>query len=85
MLEGDITKAFVHAYDEQAESLFQNYLDHVEAYVLKRKVTGQNNEEMDPDIKFLESIEQQIGITGTVRWFPSRCYELCNAHFKKKW
>ncbi|MBB3698630.1 hypothetical protein KMW28_15270 [Flammeovirga yaeyamensis] len=65
MLEGDITKAFVHAYDEQAESLFQNYLDHVEAYVLKRKVTGTNNEEMDPDIKFLESIEQQIGISGT--------------------
>ncbi|WP_205959789.1 hypothetical protein [Flammeovirga aprica] len=65
MLESDITKAFVHAYDEQAESLFQNYLDHVEAYVLKRKVQGQNNEEMEPDLKFLGSIEQQIGIAGT--------------------
>jgi serine protein kinase len=66
MLETDITRAFVHAYEEQAESLFQNYLDHVEAYVLKRKVVDRNaNEEMAPDLKFLSSIEEQIGITAT--------------------
>lgn len=66
MLESDITRAFVHAYEEQAESLFQNYLDHVEAYVLKRKVIDRTaNEEMEPDIKFLSSIEEQIGITTT--------------------
>lgn len=66
MLESDITRAFVHAYEEQAESLFQNYLDHVEAYVLKRKVIDRmHNEEMEPDHKFLSSIEEQIGITST--------------------
>jgi serine protein kinase len=66
LLESDITRAFVHAYEEQAESLFQNYLDHVEAYVLKRKVIDRNhNEEMEPDHKFLSSIEEQIGITAT--------------------
>lgn len=65
MLETDITKAFVHAYEEQAETLFQNYLDHVEAYVLKRKVMHNNKEEGNPDIKFLASIEEQIGITGS--------------------
>jgi serine protein kinase len=66
MLEKDITKAFVHAYEEQAESLFQNYLDHVEAYVLKRKVVDKSTkDQMDPDTKFLSSIEEQIGITGT--------------------
>lgn len=66
ILEGDITKAFVHAYEEQAESLFQNYLDHVEAYVLKRKVIDRNaNEEMEPDARFLSSVEEQIGITST--------------------
>jgi len=31
ILEKEITKAFVSAYDEQAESLFNNYLDHAEA------------------------------------------------------
>jgi serine protein kinase len=30
MLEKEITKAFVYSYQEQAESLFQNYLDHAE-------------------------------------------------------
>ncbi|GAA4823751.1 hypothetical protein [Algivirga pacifica] len=64
MLEADITKAFVHAYEEQAETLFQNYLDHVEAYVLKRKVND-GKSEMAPDVKFLASIEEQIGITGS--------------------
>lgn len=65
MLEGDITKAFVHAYEEQAETLFQNYLDHVEAFVLKRKVLGANKEEMNADVKFLATIEEQIGIIGS--------------------
>lgn len=66
MLEEDIAKAFVHAYEEQAESLFQNYLDHVEAYVLKKKlVDPTNKEEIEPDVEFLASIEEQIGITAT--------------------
>ncbi|MGK7394925.1 MAG: hypothetical protein ACNS62_10145 [Candidatus Cyclobacteriaceae bacterium M3_2C_046] len=66
MLETDITRAFVYAYEEQAETLFHNYLDHVEAYVLKKKVINQNSkEEMDPDEEFLSSIEEQVGITGT--------------------
>ena len=36
ILEKEITKAFVYSYREQAESLFQNYLDHSEAYVSKK-------------------------------------------------
>ena len=31
LLEKEITKAFVYSYQEQAEALFQNYLDHAEA------------------------------------------------------
>ena len=68
ILEKEITKAFVSAYDEQAEALFNNYLDHAEAYVnmstVKDRVT---NEEIQPDEKFMASIEEQIGITGTSR------------------
>ena len=37
LLEKEITKAFVYSYQEQAESLFQNYLDHAEAYVTKTR------------------------------------------------
>lgn len=63
-LEKEITKAFIHSYREQAESLFNNYLDNAEAYVnknrLKDKATG---EELEPDEKFMRSIEEQIGVS----------------------
>ena len=66
ILEKEITKAFVSAYDEQAESLFNNYLDHAEAYVNMSTVKdGVTNEEIAPDENFMSSIEEQIGIVGT--------------------
>lgn len=66
ILEKEITRAFVYSYAEQAESLFQNYLDHAEAYVNKTKLKDRNTkEELEPDVKFLQSIEEQIGVTGT--------------------
>jgi serine protein kinase len=66
LLEKEITKAFVSAYDEQAESLFDNYLDHAEAYVNSTQVKDRvTNEDMEPDEKFLQSIEEQIGIKGS--------------------
>jgi serine protein kinase len=66
MLEQEITKAFVYSYKEQAESLFQNYLDHAEAFVNKTKVKDPNTkEELQPDEAFLKSIEEQIAIIGS--------------------
>ena len=68
MLEKEITKAFVSAYQEQAESLFDNYLDHAEAYVNGTKVKDKTTkEEMNADESFLTSIEEQIGIVGSAR------------------
>ena len=66
ILEKEITRAFVYSYQEQAESLFQNYLDHAEAYVNKSKVKDRNTkEELAPDEGFLKSIEEQIAIIGS--------------------
>ena len=68
ILEKEITKAFVSAYDEQAEALFNNYLDHAEAYVNMSTVKDAiTSEEIQPDESFMSSIEEQIGITGTSR------------------
>jgi len=68
ILEKEITKAFVTAYEEQAESLFNNYLDHAEAYVNNTKVRDRvTSEDMEPDEKFLQSIEEQIGIKGSAK------------------
>ena len=66
ILEREITRAFVYSYQEQAESLFQNYLDHAEAYVNKGKVKDRNTkEELSPDEGFMKSIEEQIAIIGS--------------------
>jgi len=66
VLRKEITKGFVYAYQEQAESLFQNYLDHAEAFVNKTRVKDRNTrEELQPDEAFLKSIEEQIAIIGS--------------------
>ncbi len=66
ILEVEVTKAFIHGYKEQAQDLFNNYLDHAEAYANRTKIKDRNTgEELEPDEKFLQSIEEQIGISGT--------------------
>jgi serine protein kinase len=66
VLEKEITKAFVYSYQEQAESLFQNYLDHAESYVTKKKFKDRSTGEvLEPDEGFMKSIEEQIAIIGT--------------------
>jgi serine protein kinase len=66
VLEKEITKAFVYSYQEQAESLFQNYLDHAEAYVTKKKFKDRSTGEvLEADEGFMKSIEEQIAIIGT--------------------
>ncbi len=66
ILEKEITRAFIHGYSEQAESLFNNYLDHAEAFANSTKIKDKNTgEELEPDIKFLQSIEEQVGIYST--------------------
>src|ERR1019366_1575204 len=66
LLEKELTRAFVYSYQEQAEALFQNYLDHAESYVNKTKVRDRNTkEELPPDDGFLKSIEEEIEIIGS--------------------
>ncbi len=64
ILEKEVTRAFIHGYKEQAEDLFDNYLDHAEAYANKTKLKDKNTgEELMPDEEFMRSIEEQLGIT----------------------
>lgn len=66
ILEGEIAKAFVTAYEEQAQSLFDNYLDNAEAFTTRQKMKDRvTSEEREPDEKFMKAIEEQIGITGS--------------------
>ncbi|MBO8141969.1 MAG: PrkA family serine protein kinase [Firmicutes bacterium] len=64
----EVQKAFVYSYEESARRLFDNYLDHVEAYCnwhkIKDPVTG---EEVEPDEKLMRSIEEQIGVSENAK------------------
>ena len=64
ILEKEITKAFIHSFREQAESLFNNYIDNAEAFVNKTRIKdAQTGEELKPDEEFMRSIEEQIGVS----------------------
>jgi serine protein kinase len=64
----EIQKAFVYSFEESARTLFDNYLDNIEAYCnwgrLKDPLTG---EEMEPDERLMRSIEEQIGISDNAK------------------
>ncbi len=66
LLENEIAKAFITAYEEQAQSIFENYLDNAEAFTtsckLKDRVT---KEDMHPDEDFMRSIEGAIGVSSS--------------------
>ncbi len=64
ILEVEVTRAFIRGYKEQAEDLFNNYLDHAEAYVNKSKIKDYaTGHEAQPDEMFMRSIEEQLGVT----------------------
>src|SRR5690606_29475236 len=64
----EVKKAFVYSFEESAKTLFENYLDNIEAYCnwakIKDPLTG---EEMDPDERLMRSIEEQIGISENAK------------------
>jgi len=68
MLDTEIAKAFISAYEEQAQSLFDTYLDNAEAYTTKQKMKDRvTKEERKPDERFMTAIEEQIGVTGSAK------------------
>ena len=68
ILENEIAKAFVTAYEEQAQSIFDTYLDNAEAYTTKQNMKNRvTKETMEPDENFMRSIEETIGIMGSSR------------------
>lgn len=59
----EVQKAFVYSFEESAKTLFNNYLDNIEAYCNGVKIKDPiTDEEMDPDEKLMRGIEEQIGV-----------------------
>jgi serine protein kinase len=59
----EVQKAFVYSFEEAARTLFNNYLDNIEAYCNKTKLRDPvTDEEIEPDEQLMRSIEEQIGV-----------------------
>uniref|UniRef100_UPI00355634B1 PrkA family serine protein kinase n=1 Tax=Alicyclobacillus tolerans TaxID=90970 RepID=UPI00355634B1 len=64
----EVQKAFVYSYEQSAQSIFNNYLDNVEAFCNRQKVRDPITEEqIDPDEKLMRSIEEQIGVSDNAK------------------
>ena len=64
----EVQRAFVYSFEESAKTLFNNYLDNVEAFCNKTKVIDPiTEEEVEPDERLMRSIEEQIGITENAK------------------
>ncbi len=60
----EINRAFLYAYEDQAQALFDNYIQNATAYCLKRKIIDPvTHEEQEPDERLMRSIEEMIGIS----------------------
>ena len=58
-----VMKAFVHAFDDSAQTLLQNYLAHAEAILENQEIPDEiTGEPRKPDEQFLREIEDHIGV-----------------------
>jgi len=59
----EVNMAFLYAYDDQANALFENYMKNISAYCLKEKVYDSvTGEYSDPDEKLMRSLEELIPV-----------------------
>lgn len=64
----EVQKAFVYSYDESAQTMFENYLDNIEAYCNQTKIKDPiTDEELEPDERFMRQIEEQIGVSENAK------------------
>ncbi|WIV20505.1 MULTISPECIES: PrkA family serine protein kinase [Paenibacillus] len=64
----EVQKAFVYSFEESAKTLFENYLDNIEAFCNWTKIRDPlTDEAMDPDERLMRSIEEQIGVSENAK------------------
>ncbi|WP_454190298.1 PrkA family serine protein kinase [Paenibacillus sp. Marseille-Q7038] len=64
----EVQKAFVYSFEESAKTLFENYLDNIEAFCNWSKIRDPlTDETVDPDERLMRSIEEQIGVSENAK------------------
>lgn len=60
----DVQKSFFVSFEDEIQTLLDNYLDHVEAYLEDRLVIDPiTGEEQAPDERLMRSIEEKVGVS----------------------
>lgn len=60
----DVQKSFFVSFEDEIQTLMDNYLDHVEAYLDDRLVVDPiTGEEQAPDERLMRSIEEKVGVS----------------------
>lgn len=64
----EIQRAFVYSYEDSAQTIFDNYLDNIEAFCNRTKIKDPlTDEDMEPDEMLMRSIEEQIGVSSNAK------------------
>ncbi|MDP2708561.1 MAG: protein prkA [bacterium] len=64
----EVNRAFLFAYEDQAQALFDNYMKNATAFCLKKKIRDPiTREEQEPDEKLMRSIEELIGVSENAK------------------
>jgi len=72
----EVNMAFIYAYDEQAQSLFENYMKNVTSFCKNEKVHDElTGEYHDPDEKLMRSLEEIIEVpSNSCREFRNQIF-----------
>ncbi len=64
----EVNRAFLFAYEDQAQALFDNYMKNATAFCLKKKIRDPiTREEQELDEKLMRSIEELIGVSENTK------------------
>ncbi len=64
----EVNRAFLFAYEDQAQALFDNYMKNATVFCLKKKIRDPvTNEDQPPDEKLMRSIEELIGVSENAK------------------
>jgi serine protein kinase len=64
----EVNRAFLFAYEDQAQALFDNYMKNATAFCLKKKIRDTvTGEEQEPDEKLMRSIEEMVGVSENAK------------------
>lgn len=64
----EVNRAFLFAYEDQAQSLFDNYIKNTTSFCLKKKISDPvTGEAQEPDEKLMRAIEEMIGVSENAK------------------